>query len=101
MSETYLLIANVGETAATADVRVYFADREPAHTTVTVEARSRLTLALTDLLSAVVTPGQRTPIGLRIDALSPDARLYAEQAVYGTPAGGRRWARGSAHRASR
>jgi glucose/arabinose dehydrogenase len=98
LAESYLLIANVGATAEAAEVRVYFTDRAPVVVPVTVAPRSRLTVALADVLTPDLAPGQRTPLGVRIDALSPAAQLYAEQAVYGSPPDGPRWSRGAAHR---
>lgn len=99
--DTYLLVANLGAVDEAATVTVYFTDREPVDHPIVVPAGSRFTLALSGVLRNLVPDHARADIGLRVTAASPDALLYAEQAVYGTPVGGARWSRGGAHRGSK
>jgi hypothetical protein len=98
--ETFVLIANVAPTAETVDVRVYFPDREPVAQTVHVDANSRVSIALSDLLGAAgARPAASVHVGVTIAATSPAALLYAEQATYGSTSS-QRWARGSGNKGS-
>ncbi len=99
-TDTYVLVSNVGTVAETVHLTVYFTDLEPHTETVTVPAGSRHTMSLAQVLQGAVGPGSRIDVGVRVDAVSPDAALYVEQAVYGTPTGGPHWSRGASHRAS-
>lgn len=99
-TDTYLLVSNVGTVDEQVNLTVYFTDLEPYTVTVPVPAGSRFTTSLAAVLRGVVSPGTRIDVGVRVDAVSPHATLYVEQAVYGTPEGGARWARGASHRAS-
>lgn len=99
--DTYLLLANLRAVDEAATVTVYFTDRDPVDHPIVIPAGSRFTLALSGVLRNIVPDDARVDIGLRVTAVSPDAQLYAEQAVYGTARGGPRWSRGAAHRGSK
>lgn len=99
--ETYALIANVGPVDEDVTVTIYFTDRAPIAIPIIVAAHSRYTFPLLrNELRAYIPEGQRVDVGVRVDAASPAAQLYVEQAVYSTPPGGPFWAGGSAHRAT-
>ena len=82
-------------------VTVYFADREPLQQTVEVPANSRMSLPLSGLLEGTDAGAATTAhAGVTVRGRSPAARLYAEQATYGSTAT-ERWARGAVARGER
>lgn len=99
-TDTFVLVSNVGAVTEAATLTVYFTDLEPYTVPLVIPAGSRFTTSLAAVLRGIVAPGTHADVGVRVDAVSPGALLYVEQAVYGTPSGGQRWTRGAAHRAS-
>jgi hypothetical protein len=100
-TESYVLVANVGTTSEDVDVSVYFEDRDPVQTAVQMPPNSRVSLPLSAL---VANSGEGSTsvlrTGVTVQARSPAARLYAEQATYGSTAAVR-WARGAVSRGQR
>lgn len=100
-SQTYVLVANVGDVLEPVDVTVYFDDREPLQQTVDVPANSRVSIPLSGLLAGTDAGATTTAhAGVTVRGRSPAARLYAEQATYGSTAT-ERWARGAVARGER
>lgn len=99
--QSWVLLANVGAATETVTVTVYLADREPMSLDVDVAADARLSVPLSALLDGSGV-GEAMPAvtGVVVQAHSPSAQLYAEQATYGSTTT-QRWARGSAARGVR
>lgn len=99
--QSWILVANVGDVPETVEVIVYLADREPIAHVMDVPANSRVSLPLSAVLSGTgVGASGRAVTGTVVRARSASARLYAEQATYGSTSM-QRWARGSAARGQR
>ena len=99
--ETYVLLANVGVLPEDVDVAVYLEDREPVQHLVQLPAQSRVSVPLSTLVAGTGAGTARVAhTGVVVQARSPAAQLYAEQATYGSTAQVR-WARGAVARGTR
>jgi glucose/arabinose dehydrogenase len=97
-AESYVLVANVGTASEDVDITVYLEDREPVQAVVQVPSNSRVSLPLSALVAGTGVGTTRVArAGVTVQARSPSAQLYAEQATYGSTAQVR-WARGAVAR---
>ena len=96
-AETYVLIANTGATAGTAQVSVYFEDGLSVGQQIGLPAQSRVSVPLGQIAPA--TLGQRFSVLVESLGASP-APIVVERAIYDSP-GGVTWAAGTAVVATR